>query len=192
VKARIDKIAAVQSELRYFLEAAQETMKRQFDQGTRLTPAWNVGDKVWLNSKNIATTRPSPKLDHRWLGPYPIAAKISPSVYKLTLPIAMKAAHPVFHFSIMKKNKPDKIVGRRRQPPTPIEVKGEEEWEVEEVLDCRKKGKTKEYLISWKEFGEQENSWEPASNINNCQELIKEFESRFLDAASRYKRSRRK
>ena len=30
---------------------------------------YNVGDKVWLSSKNIKTTRPMKKLDNKWLGP---------------------------------------------------------------------------------------------------------------------------
>jgi hypothetical protein len=58
VEERFKQISEVQSELKLCLEEAQ------FDKGVKDTPNWNVGEEVWLNSKNISTTRPSPKLDH--------------------------------------------------------------------------------------------------------------------------------
>jgi len=40
-------------------------------------PPFNVGDTVWLDAWNIRTTCPSKKLDHRFLGPFPIVEKVS-------------------------------------------------------------------------------------------------------------------
>ena len=51
---------------------------------------------------------------------------------------------------------------------------GEEEWEVEEVLDSGvSRGKLK-YLIKWKDFGRESNSWEPANGIF-APEAVAEF-----------------
>jgi len=38
-------------------------------------PPFKVGDRVWLDAWNIRTTRPSKKLDHRFLGPFLIVEK---------------------------------------------------------------------------------------------------------------------
>jgi hypothetical protein len=76
-------------------------MRKKFDQKVRPTPDWKVGDEVWLNSKQIATTQPSAKIYHRWQGPFPIKEQISTSVYKLTLPATMRGVHPVFHVLIL-------------------------------------------------------------------------------------------
>ena len=47
-----------------------------------------------------------------------------------------------------------------------------EEFVVDRILDKRiKNGKT-EYLISWKGFGPEENTWEPKANMD-CPEMIK-------------------
>ncbi|OAV84942.1 hypothetical protein PTTG_30931, partial [Puccinia triticina 1-1 BBBD Race 1] len=181
----------VQEELAACLEEAQATMKRQFDRGVRDTPQWNVGDAVWLSSKNISTTRPSPKMDHKWLGPFNISRKISPSVYKLTLPLSMKGVHPVFHISVLRKHAPDTIIGRRQREPEPVEVEGQEEWAVAEILDCRKRGKRLEYLIQWAGFGPEDNSWEPESNLEHAKELLQDFKTRFPHAAEKHRRSRR-
>src|SRR5882724_5506015 len=39
-------------------------------------PPFKVTDTVWLDSWNIRTTRPSKKLDHCFLGPFPILEKV--------------------------------------------------------------------------------------------------------------------
>lgn len=167
-------------------------MKTQFNKQVRDTPNWKVGDHVWLNGRNISTTRPSPKLDYRWLGPFPIKQKISNSAYKLTLPLSMKNVHPVFHVSILRKHNQDLIQQRRHAQPPAIIIDNEEEWEVEQILDCRRRYNKKEYLVAWKGFGKEQNSWELELNLKHCKELVKDFNSRFPEASDRYKRRRRK
>ncbi|KNE98346.1 hypothetical protein PSTG_08422 [Puccinia striiformis f. sp. tritici PST-78] len=180
-----------QDELRHCLEEAQASMKQQFDRHVKKTPQWKEGSEVWLNSKHIATTRPTAKFEHRWLGPFPIQRQISTSAYKLTLPPSMKGVHPVFHVSMLRKHQVDTIEGRRRSAPQPVEVLGAEEWEVEEVLDCKGWGSRRRYLISWKGFGPEENSWEPEGNLDNCSELLEEFKKKYPDAAAKHKTTRR-
>jgi hypothetical protein len=65
----------------------------------------------------------------------------------------MRGVHPVFHVSVLWKHNPDTITGRGAPTPAPILFNGQEEWEVEEVLDQRRRGKGSEYLICWKGFG---------------------------------------
>ena len=58
---------------------------------------------------------------------------------------------------------------------TPSE-EDEEEYVVEKILKHRttKKGET-EYFLKWKGFPPEENTWEPAKNLN-CPELIEVYE----------------
>jgi transposase InsO family protein len=192
VEQSLDQIKEVQTELKEALSLAQAAMKEQFDKHVRPTPEWKIGDEVWLNSRNILTTRPSPKMDHRWLGPFSVLSKISTSAYKLTLPDSMKGIHPVFHVSVLRKHVPDTIADRQTNTPDPIIVDGMDKWEVEGILDCRKRGRRRDYLVSWKRFGTRENSWEPEGNLENCAKLVQEFNHQYPDAAKRHKRTRRK
>src|SRR5882724_7875690 len=40
-------------------------------------PLYEIGDKIWLNGKNITMTWPTKKLDHKWLSQYLIEKVIS-------------------------------------------------------------------------------------------------------------------
>lgn len=101
VEDRLNLIAEVQNELTNCLELNQEIMKKQFNKHVEVTPEWKVGEQVWLNGKNILITQPSPKLEHRWLGPFDIIKRVSTLAYELKLPISMKGIHPVFHVSLL-------------------------------------------------------------------------------------------
>jgi len=60
----------------------------------------------------------------------------------------------------------DPIPGRKPQvPPLPIVVNGEPEWEVEEVLDSHWHRRRFQFLIKWKGFSREHNSWEVASDV---------------------------
>jgi hypothetical protein len=62
VEDRLQQLKEVQEDLKACLAVAQEAMLTQFNKKVRRTPNWRVGDKVWLNSRQISTTCPCPKL----------------------------------------------------------------------------------------------------------------------------------
>jgi hypothetical protein len=95
-----DNIRKLHEDTQSAIQLAQESMKRHFDrhvahQGTELS----VGNKVWLDAKNITTMAPSKELADKKLGPFKIVEKISPLVFKLDLP-SIYHIHPVFHISL--------------------------------------------------------------------------------------------
>ena len=110
-----------------------------------------MGEDVLLNNKNIASERPTRKLAHRWIGPFKIEAKFSENAYRLALPESMKI-HPVFHVSLLKKyHENDPVAFSDRpppEPPPPVDVKGQPEFEVEAILDKRQRRRKTEYLVN--------------------------------------------
>jgi len=65
-----ERIRTAIKEAKSAIRKAQDDMKRYYDR--RRTPAlvFNPGDKVFLDTSDIRTTRPSQKLSHRRLGPF--------------------------------------------------------------------------------------------------------------------------
>jgi hypothetical protein len=65
-------------------------------------PIFKKGEIVYLIRKNFTITRPSLKLDHKKLGPFPVDEVISDANYKLSLPSSIRM-HLVFHISLLEK-----------------------------------------------------------------------------------------
>ncbi|MBW0567916.1 hypothetical protein O181_107631 [Austropuccinia psidii MF-1] len=134
---------------------------------------------VWLSSKKIKSTRPTKKLSERWLGPFPILKKVSTHAYHLKLPAQWKSIHPVFHISLPEPVNTPKIPNWHQEPPPPSIIEEEEEWEVSQILDLKLRRRKSWYLVKWKGFSKdpERSIWEPAENLNNCPELVKDFHS---------------
>jgi len=150
-------------------------MKRYYDH--RRTPAlvFKPGDKVFLDASDIHTTRPSQQLLHRWLGLFVVEWWIRPMAYHLRLPHWMKQLHPVFNIVKLTPAPDNPITGcKTKDHPLPIVIDGEAEWEVEEILDSRWHWRRFQYLIKWKGYGCEHNSWESTSEVS-APELTVEF-----------------
>ena len=74
--------------------------------------------------------------------------------------MSLQHLHPVFPIVKLTLVTPDPIPGHTSEPPPPpLLVKGNEEYEVEEILDSRMCYNRLEYLIKWKGYNAGHNSW---------------------------------
>jgi len=99
-------------------------------------PEYKEGDQVWLSTKNLNINQPSRKLTERQIGPYTITHVVSPNVVVLKLPPSFKIDAPI-NVSQLRPYKPPTFPGQQIMPQAPVEVEGEEEYIVEEILDSR-------------------------------------------------------
>jgi len=87
----------------------------------------------------------------------------------------MRQLHLVFNILKLSAALKDPILGRKLQaPPPPIVVDREEEWEVEEILNSRWHQRRFQFLVKWKSFSREHNSWEVASNVKAL-DLVVEY-----------------
>jgi hypothetical protein len=148
-------------------------------------PPFKVGDKVWLNRRNIRTTRPSQKLDVKRMGPFQIEGLVGEGqlAYRLTLSPQMRI-HPVFHVSLLEPYRENQLDGRTQDPPPPLEVEGELEYEVKEILDSKIIRGRLRYLVDWVGYHPDERSWEPVEHVQHAVDAVAEFHRRYPNRPS--------
>jgi len=142
--------------------------------------SFKVGDKVYLClGKGYKLHRvPKAKLGLQRVGPFPILERIGNLAYKLQLPEDW-GIHPVISVAQLELTKSDPF-NRTSSPPPLVDVDGEEQWEVETIIrsELRSRGRNrrKHYLVRWKGFGPEVDSWISAEEMGHAAELVQEFE----------------
>ena len=134
---------------------------------------------------DIHTTRPTKKFTHRYLGPYPVVRPVGSHAYRLKLLPSMSRIHPVFHVVKLLPVPSDPIMGCRAKPPPPPDIiGGKERYEVEEVINSHVYQRKLQYLVRWKGYGHEENSWLSEGNLDAL-ELIAKFYNAHPNAPKR-------
>ena len=156
--------------------AKAQVTQQKYANKSRTQVEFSEGDLVLLSTANINLKgHLTTKLKPRWIGPFQVAEKLSTVVYRLRLPATMQI-HPVFHVSLLKRYLvPDSDVPVR---PDPEIVNGEVEYEVDRILGDRRRRGRQEYLVRWKGYGPEHDSWEPAENLENAPRVVERYHER--------------
>jgi len=109
-------------------------------------PAFRIGDLVWVDGRNWRTAHPSRKLENKHHRPYRVVHTIGTHAYELDIPATIQK-HRTFSVSLLHAAAGDPLPGQVVLPPLPVIVEGEEEWEVEEILDSRRTRGQLQYLV---------------------------------------------
>jgi len=140
---------------------------------------YQVGDLVLLSTKDLKwqmVGQSSEKLVEQFVGPYKIKAIISSNVVELELPATVRI-HPIVNVSQIKWYV-DQVNSQRKEVPQPVVVEGEE-WEVEKILKKRKVRGKDTFLVWWKGFTAEGDTWESRENLQNAGDLLREFEKEY-------------
>jgi len=176
----IEKIKEIQEEAKAALERVQEEIKKYVDRKREEVDNYKVGDLVILSTKDLKyqmVGRRTEKLTERFVGPYKIKKIILSNVVELELPSTVKI-HLVVNISRIHKYV-GQVEEQKKKQPALVIIKGEEEWEVERILNKQQvRGKDK-YLVRWKGFTVESDTWEGRENLKNAKEAIKEFEKEY-------------
>jgi hypothetical protein len=101
-KAQAEALQELHKHLRVNIQEAQQ-YQAEYHNKRHIPTAFKPGDYVWLNAKNIRTTRPKKKLDFKRHGPFLIKEPVGKQAYRLDLPVEYGKIHPVFHISLLEK-----------------------------------------------------------------------------------------
>ena len=68
--------------------------------------------------------------------------------------------------------------GQKKEEGKTMEVEGVEEWEVEKILNKKKIRGVEKYLVRWKGFTAEGDTWERRENLKNAKEALADFEGK--------------
>jgi len=165
----------IHEHLRVEMRRSQAVQEEGANRGRIPGPNIQVGSKVWLDARYVRTTRPTRKLDWKRLGPFRVQKQVSPYAYELDLPASVRI-HRVQPVSLLDPVVEDPLEGQVVLPPPPVEVDGEEEYQVSSVEDSRVYRSQLQYLIRW--TGYDSLTWEPAKFVDGLQ-AVDEFHKRY-------------
>ena len=103
-----------------------------------------------LSTRNLKLKGNTGTFKPKHVGLFPILGMVGDNACKLEMPKSMKI-HPVVIVNQVKK-----YHGTLQRPP-PIEIDGEGENEVKEILDHRRSSRSYQYLVSWASYDTYEN-----------------------------------
>jgi len=176
----VTKMKEIQEEAKAALGKVQEEMKKYADRKRGEVDKYKVGDLVMLSTKDLKyqmVRRRAEKLTERFIGPYRIKKIVSSNAVELELPSTIKI-HSVVNVSRIQKYV-GQVEGQEKEWPAPVIIEGEEKWEVERILNKRWiRGKDK-YLVQWKGFTAESDTWEGKENLENAKEAIEEYKREY-------------
>lgn len=182
IEELLRELKRVHDQLSANLLKAQLDQKKHADTRRKGRPALQPGDLVWLNARNIRTSRPSKKLDYKRLGPFEIIRSINDVAYELRLPPSMHI-HPTFHVSLLEKVTINQFSDRQHSEPPPILVEGQEEFQVQEILNSRITRNRLFYLIDWLGYPPSERSWTDSDEVH-APDLVRNFHEKYPEKPS--------
>ena len=121
--------------------------------------------------------QPTRKFTEHFIGPYKMKKVILANAVELELLVAIRI-HLVVNISwiIMYK---DQVEGQHLVPPALVEIGGEQEYEVEKIMNKKLfRGKTR-YLVCWKGYMVEEDTWQKEKGLENAKEAVAEFEEQY-------------
>ena len=155
------------------LQQAAAEAKERYDKN-RKELELNPGDLVLVSQSRIPMAAGNRKQRPLYGGPFVVEKQITPNTYRLEgVPNRLPA---VWNVQFLKKftPSPPKFAGR---PDTayakPLDVEGEVEWEVAEIIKHKDTKRGKKYLVRWKDSPDQ--TWVPESNMTNCKRLLNSY-----------------
>ena len=162
----------------------QDQMMCDYDKKHSLPPLYEVGDLVLLDREGLRWSPEqsvSVKLLQPYIGPFPIT-KVDSDKGNVTLqlPFAMKC-HNEFHVSRVRPwIQPDDSFPGRACPDNPlpeIDEMGEENYEVEKIIDTRVVGrwKKRQFLVRWKGYDRSHDTWESVEELVGCKDVLLEY-----------------
>ena len=121
-----------------------------------------------VDRRNLRIKEGTRALSKKWIGPYTVTEVISRHSYRLNIP-KRNRLHPVIYTALLKP------FHTRSAPQLVDDIEDEDiEYDVERIIDSRKRRGKVEYRIRWEGYEEQDDTWETFEQLA-CPDKLQQF-----------------
>ena len=171
-----DKMKTLKRNREEALAAHELARTRMADRRKSTFSPFRKGDQVWLDSRNLKTMYHK-KMKPKREGPFTITEVLGPVTYRLQLPTSWRI-HNVFHATLLKPYRETETYGRNFPEPPPELLEGEEVYEIENILNHRRRGRGYQYYVKWVGYPISDASWEPEHVFSDDGDILKQYKLR--------------
>ena len=153
---RVSGLRELHKRTALLITSAQQRQARSYNK-RREPKSFEEGDWVLISTKNLPLRRPTRKLTKKYVGPYQVEQVVGGHrlAYRLRLPSSVKI-HNVLPISSLEP-----YLSRDKSPAEPEDnpFMADATYVVENILDHRGPRSRRRYLVKWKGYEAEENSW---------------------------------
>ena len=155
---------------------AKATMKKQADKH-RKPVTFQVGQQVWLSTRNLQLRKRNRKFAPRWIGPYSITHVPGPVNVTLNLP-ENAGIDSTFHVDMVKRYQKPSDEERLMEYAGPEDLLEEAQYEVDRIVSQRASEFGTEYLVKWVDFPDnaRHNSWLTLEELSSAPQVIADWQ----------------
>jgi hypothetical protein len=176
----LEELSMHRESARLAIAKAQESQSKFYNKGRKAVPEFGVGSKVlisphsleWIESKGEGV-----KLVQQWIGPFEVLQRLNPRTYRVRLDDKYPG-FPVFNLDHLKPYvESQEHLGIRSKMPETRDRIAAEEYEVEKIIAKKydKRRKTHLWLVRWKSYGPQHDTWRTTKDLRNAPEMMRAF-----------------
>jgi transposase InsO family protein len=172
VHERLGKLSQVRERMYVHWQKAVDSQKKYYDARHQWTE-FQEGEIVGLSTKNFRF-KAGRKLAPRFI-PVRVTERIGRQAYRLQLPARYSRLHDVFPVSLLEKWP---TAEGQTTLPLPELVDGEEEWDVEDIVEHKDVGGERRFLVKWAGWPAEYNTWEPREHLQNAEKVLRVYEKK--------------
>ncbi len=168
--------------LKFAYESLVKTQKQMMKQINkhRKEVNYKIESKMFLNERNIITTRFFKKLNDKMLNSF-INLNFIDLSYKLKLSKSMHV-HDVFHSDLLCFVVDNFLSDQKNELSDSIMINDEDEWKINDILNSRWYQRQLQYKVKWNDYDKNFN-WYNADDDEfiNTQKIIDDFHIQYLN-----------
>jgi hypothetical protein len=143
------------------------------------SPDFQVGKKAYLSTKDLKMPMNlSRKFLPKFIGPFDIV-EVQPASSNVVLDLPhWLPIHAKFHTSKLRPHWPnddERFPGRQLAKPAPIDIDGDDHYEVERILTHRWYNRKRQFFVRWVGYGADDDWWQDEADMGGAHELVQAY-----------------